>query len=96
MNSSGDHGRNVMVDERVASHSVDRGHLGMHLCGGQIHVYLWGGWQANLMLPFSVETCPSSCCLLACLPALPLLVYLIVCAVLLLFWHCMSCSALAF
>ena len=43
----------------------------MHLCGGQTHVHQWVGWQANLMLPSPLKLAlPSSCCSIACFPAL--------------------------
>ena len=72
-----------MVDEMVASHSVDKGDPGMHLCGGQIHVQLWIGWQASSKLPSLIRLAfPSSCCWVNCPPSLQQLMNRIVYAVL--------------
>ena len=46
-----------MVDETVACHTVDKGHLGTHLCGGQIHVRLMDRVASQLEVPFSDEAC---------------------------------------
>ena len=74
-----------MVDEMVASHTVDKGHLGTHLCGGQIPVRLWVGWQVSLKLTSLMRLAlPSSCCWVNCPTTLQQLLNHVVYAVLLL------------